>query len=199
MALCDWSSDVCSSDLTMINCLCGVPSMDSHSTPSERSAIGKQHECSSIRSVTSQIERVMCLFFFRLDIRFQLNKQLKCLEQRIETQLVILAEIQEYFRRRADVELDYAKNLDNLHKQVGQKHRTQKSRFVLDRSLRGNEPLSIFTGVKRGSFNPSTNYGTRSFRTHERMSNITRSCRTFAASTCSISSMKSRTTHGACS
>ncbi|CAF3685098.1 unnamed protein product [Rotaria socialis] len=62
------------------------------------------------------------------DIRFQLSEQLKCLEQRIETQLSILAEIQEYFRRRADVELEYAKNLDNLHKQIGQKHRAQKAR-----------------------------------------------------------------------
>ncbi|CAF1471164.1 unnamed protein product, partial [Rotaria sordida] len=62
------------------------------------------------------------------DIHFQLNEQLKCLEQRIETQLSILSEIQEYFRRRADVEFDYAKNLDNLHKQINQKHRAQKAR-----------------------------------------------------------------------
>jgi SLIT-ROBO Rho GTPase activating protein len=68
------------------------------------------------------------VFFLKLEIRFQLNEQLKCLEQRIETQLTILAEIQEYFKRRADVELDYAKNLDNLHKQTGQKHRAQKAR-----------------------------------------------------------------------
>ena len=59
-----------------------------------------------------------------------MNDQLKNLEQRIETQLSILTEIQEYFRRRADVELDYAKNLDNLHKQIGQKHRAQKARFA---------------------------------------------------------------------
>ena len=52
------------------------------------------------------------------------------MEQRIETQLAILTEIQEYFRRRAEVESDYAKNLDYLHKQIGQKHRTQKARLV---------------------------------------------------------------------
>ncbi len=78
-------------------------------------------------------ERKKKFFFFckiLLEIRFQLNEQLKCLEQRIETQLAILAEIQEYFRRRADVELDYAKNLDNLHKQIGQKHRAQKARLI---------------------------------------------------------------------
>ncbi|CAF1005375.1 unnamed protein product [Adineta steineri] len=62
------------------------------------------------------------------EIRYQLNEQLKYLEQRIDTQLSILAEIQEYFRRRADVELDYAKNLDNLHRQIGQKHRAQKAK-----------------------------------------------------------------------
>lgn len=68
------------------------------------------------------------IFFFSIEIRFQLNEQIKCLEQRIETQLSILSEIQEYFKRRAEVELDYAKNLDNLHKQIGQKHRAQKAR-----------------------------------------------------------------------
>jgi SLIT-ROBO Rho GTPase activating protein len=75
-------------------------------------------------------EKQILLEFDQLvkDIRFQLNEQLKCLEQRIETQLSILTEIQEYFRRRADVELDYAKNLDNLHKQIGQKHRAQKAK-----------------------------------------------------------------------
>lgn len=57
-----------------------------------------------------------------------MGEQLKCLEQRIETQLTILAEIQEYFRRRADVELDYAKNLDNLHKQTAQQKRAPKGR-----------------------------------------------------------------------
>ena len=62
------------------------------------------------------------------DIRFQLNEQLKCLEQRVDTQLSIVSEIQEYFRRRAEVELEYAKNLDNLHKQIGQKHRAQKAK-----------------------------------------------------------------------
>lgn len=68
------------------------------------------------------------MFSLSTDIRFQFNEQLKCLEQRIETQLSILSEIQEYFKRRADVELEYAKNLDNMHKHITQKHRTQKAR-----------------------------------------------------------------------
>ncbi|CAF1053574.1 unnamed protein product, partial [Didymodactylos carnosus] len=62
------------------------------------------------------------------DIRYQLNEQLKCLEQRLEVQLSILSDIQDYFKRRAEVELDYAKNLDNLHKQTYQRHKAQKAR-----------------------------------------------------------------------
>ncbi|CAF1447627.1 unnamed protein product, partial [Didymodactylos carnosus] len=62
------------------------------------------------------------------DIRYQLNEQLKCLEQRLETQLSIVSDIQDYFKRRAEVELDYAKNLDNLYKQTYQRHKAQKAR-----------------------------------------------------------------------
>lgn len=61
------------------------------------------------------------------------------MEQRIDTQLTILTEIQDYFKRRADVELDYAKNLDNLHKQTTQKHRAQKARYA---SI-GDHPRSL--------------------------------------------------------
>ncbi|UJR37747.1 hypothetical protein I4U23_030441 [Adineta vaga] len=97
----------------MVNYTCGVASTKNSVRRSSNS---------QLTLLRKQTER------YRLHIRFQLNEQLKCLEQRIETQLAILAEIQEYFKRRADVELDYAKNLDNLHKQVGQKHRAQKAR-----------------------------------------------------------------------
>lgn len=66
------------------------------------------------------------------------------MEQRIETQLSILTEVQEYFRRRADVELEYAKNLDNLHKQIGQKHRAQKARLILLFLSRKKKNLIVF-------------------------------------------------------
>jgi len=83
-----------------------------------------------VKSTNSQLTSLKNNKIFLLDIRLQLNEQLKSLEQRIETQISIVTEIQEYFRRRADVELDYAKNLDNLHKQISQKHRAQKARLI---------------------------------------------------------------------
>jgi hypothetical protein len=105
---------------------------------------------------------------FSLDIRFQLNEQLKCLEQRIDTQLSIVSEIQEYFRRRADVELDYAKTLDNLHKQIGQKHRTQKAKQVngYRRQSTKHVHLSLCVDETIGFINRSISFGIRSCKTH---------------------------------
>ena len=73
-------------------------------------------------------ELAVDLFPSLADIRVQLNEQVKCLEQRLDTQRAIVIEIREYFQRRAEVELEYAKSLDNLQKQIGQRHRTQKAR-----------------------------------------------------------------------
>lgn len=114
----------------MVNYTCGVTSSKSSRDQKmnmQYSLVKKNHERFRIRRTNVFLSYLssFCLF---VEIRLQLNDQLKYLEQRIETQLAILAEIQEYFRRRADVELDYAKNLDNLHKQIGQRHRAQKAR-----------------------------------------------------------------------
>jgi len=107
----------------MMNYTCGVTSGKNTVQRSNLSLLRKTSERYRFHRKIDLIKKSIFL-----DIRFQLNEQLKYLEQRIETQLAILSEIQEYFRRRADVELDYAKNLDNLHKQIGQKHRAQKAR-----------------------------------------------------------------------
>ncbi|XP_035828526.1 SLIT-ROBO Rho GTPase-activating protein 1 [Aplysia californica] len=60
------------------------------------------------------------------DIRQQLNDQLKCLETKLDTEVSIVAELQEFFRRRADVELEYARNLDKLVKQMIARHKAEK-------------------------------------------------------------------------
>jgi hypothetical protein len=41
------------------------------------------------------------------DIRIQLNDQLRCLDLRLESQQGLLAEIQDVFKRRAEIELNY--------------------------------------------------------------------------------------------
>lgn len=62
------------------------------------------------------------------DIRQQLCDQLKCLDVKLETEVSIVAELQEFFRRRAEVELEYAKNLDKLVKQMITRHRAEKQK-----------------------------------------------------------------------
>lgn len=71
-------------------------------------------------------------FFFLIlcisDIRLQLNEQLRCLDTRMETQVSIVNELQDFFRRRAEVELDYSKNLDKLSKTILLRHKEQKQK-----------------------------------------------------------------------
>ncbi|KAF5305808.1 hypothetical protein FQA39_LY09144 [Lamprigera yunnana] len=62
------------------------------------------------------------------DIRIQLNEQLKCLDLRMETQVALVTELQDFFRRRGELELDYSKNLDKLAKSLQLRHKEQKQK-----------------------------------------------------------------------
>jgi SLIT-ROBO Rho GTPase activating protein len=55
-----------------------------------------------------------------------LNEQLKCLDGRLETQLAVVSEFQDVFRRRADIEANYSRELDKLAKYVANKEQKQK-------------------------------------------------------------------------
>ncbi|XP_056646166.1 SLIT-ROBO Rho GTPase-activating protein 1-like isoform X2 [Diorhabda sublineata] len=62
------------------------------------------------------------------NIRLQLNEQLRCLDVRMEAQVALLTEIQDVFRRRGELELDYSKNLDKLAKTLLLRHKEQKQK-----------------------------------------------------------------------
>lgn len=62
------------------------------------------------------------------DIRLQLNEQLRCLDVRMEAQVALLTELQDFFRRRGELELDYSKNLDKLAKSLQLRHKEQKQK-----------------------------------------------------------------------
>nr|CAD7393152.1 unnamed protein product [Timema cristinae] len=70
----------------------------------------------------------MVLHIVRFDIRVQLTEQLRCLDVRMESQVALVAELQDYFRRRAEVELDYSKNLDKLAKSLQLRHKEQRQK-----------------------------------------------------------------------
>ena len=60
---------------------------------------------------------------FILDIRQNLNEQLKCLDTRLVSHLAMLVELQDFYKRRAEVEMDYSKALDRLVKQIMIRHK----------------------------------------------------------------------------
>ncbi|XP_013083230.2 SLIT-ROBO Rho GTPase-activating protein 1-like isoform X3 [Biomphalaria glabrata] len=63
-----------------------------------------------------------------IDIRQQLNDQLKCLEIKLDTEVSIVTELQEFFKRRAEVEMEYSRNLDKLVKNMIARHRAEKQK-----------------------------------------------------------------------
>ena len=62
------------------------------------------------------------------DIRVQLNDQLKCLDNRLEIQQGIVSEFQDIFRRKAEIELSYSKELDKLAKTINNRNKEHKQK-----------------------------------------------------------------------
>ncbi|WAR26158.1 SRGP3-like protein [Mya arenaria] len=62
------------------------------------------------------------------NIRQQLAEQLKCLEGRLETQMAMVQEIQDFYRRKAELEMEYSRNLDKLVKNTWSRHKQEKQK-----------------------------------------------------------------------
>lgn len=71
------------------------------------------------------------MFFFSIvkDLKSQLNDGVKCLEQRLDTQIAILFELQDFFKKRAEVEMQYSRDLDKLVKQVYTRHKSERTKY----------------------------------------------------------------------
>ena len=67
-------------------------------------------------------------FFLFSDIRVQLNDQLKSLDNRLEIQQAIVNEFQDIFRRKAEIELNYSKELDKLAKTINNRNKEHKQK-----------------------------------------------------------------------
>ena len=64
------------------------------------------------------------------DIRVQLNDQLKNLDGRLEIQQGIVSEFHDIFRRRAEIEANYSKELDKLAKLITNRNKEHKQKYV---------------------------------------------------------------------
>ncbi|XP_069141663.1 SLIT-ROBO Rho GTPase-activating protein 1-like isoform X3 [Argopecten irradians] len=65
---------------------------------------------------------------FGSNIRNQLNEQLRCLENRLEIQVAMVTEIQDFFRKKAEVEMEYSRSLDKLVKSTKFRHKQEKQK-----------------------------------------------------------------------
>ncbi|ETE57613.1 SLIT-ROBO Rho GTPase-activating protein 2, partial [Ophiophagus hannah] len=59
-------------------------------------------------------------------IRAQLIEQLKCLDQQCELRVQLLQDLQDFFRKKAEIEMDYSRNLEKLAERFLAKTRSTK-------------------------------------------------------------------------
>ncbi|XP_069499570.1 SLIT-ROBO Rho GTPase-activating protein 3 isoform X2 [Ambystoma mexicanum] len=71
------------------------------------------------------------------EIRAQLVEQFKCLEQQSESRLQLLQDLQEFFRRKAEIELEYSRSLEKLAERFSSKIRSSREhhQFKKDQHL----------------------------------------------------------------
>ncbi|XP_043935257.1 SLIT-ROBO Rho GTPase-activating protein 2C-like [Protopterus annectens] len=60
------------------------------------------------------------------ELRTQLAEQLKCLDIQVEIRLQLLADLSDYLRRKAELELDYSRGLEKLTERFSSKIRNSK-------------------------------------------------------------------------
>ncbi|XP_017890134.1 SLIT-ROBO Rho GTPase-activating protein 1-like isoform X2 [Ceratina calcarata] len=86
-----------------------------------------EEEIDGVKSPIKRLGSTRKLLVFN-NIRLQLNEQLRCLDIRMEAQVAIVAELQDFFRKRAELELDYSKSLDKLARSIQLRHKEQKQK-----------------------------------------------------------------------
>lgn len=64
------------------------------------------------------------------EIRNQLVEQFKCLEQQSEARIQLLQDLQEFFRRKAEIQLEYSRSLEKLAERFSSKIRGPRWGFI---------------------------------------------------------------------
>uniref|UniRef100_A0A668VLP8 SLIT-ROBO Rho GTPase-activating protein 1 n=1 Tax=Oreochromis aureus TaxID=47969 RepID=A0A668VLP8_OREAU len=63
-------------------------------------------------------------------VRAQLVEQLKCLDQQCELRVQLLQDLQDFFRKKAEIEMDYSRNLEKLGERFLTKTRSTKDHLL---------------------------------------------------------------------
>ncbi|XP_004862127.1 SLIT-ROBO Rho GTPase-activating protein 2 isoform X3 [Heterocephalus glaber] len=70
------------------------------------------------------------------EIRAQLTEQMKCLDQQCELRVQLLQDLQDFFRKKAEIETDYSRNLEKLAERFLAKTRSTKDQqFKKDQNV----------------------------------------------------------------
>ncbi len=63
---------------------------------------------------------------FCSEIRAQLVEQQKCLEQQTDMRVQLLQDLQDFFRKKSEIEMEYSRNLEKLAERFMAKTRSTK-------------------------------------------------------------------------
>ncbi|XP_048343708.1 SLIT-ROBO Rho GTPase-activating protein 3 isoform X1 [Sphaerodactylus townsendi] len=94
------------------------------------------------------------------EIRIQLVEQFKCLEQQSESRLQLLQDLQEFFRRKAEIELEYSRNLEKLAERFSSKIRSSREHHQFKKDQHLLSPVNcwylVLTQTRRESRDHAT-------------------------------------------
>lgn len=79
------------------------------------------------------------------EIRAQLVEQLKCLDQQCELRVQLLQDLQDFFRKKAEIEVDYSRNLEKLAERFLTKTRSTKDHLLKYGATQTHSHQSAFT------------------------------------------------------
>ncbi|XP_061543332.1 SLIT-ROBO Rho GTPase-activating protein 2 isoform X3 [Phycodurus eques] len=76
--------------------------------------------------------RTLCSLYSQhyREIRAQLVEQLKCLDQQCELRVQLLQDLQDFFRKKAEIEMDYSRNMEKLAERFLTKTRSTKDHLL---------------------------------------------------------------------
>ncbi|XP_038266157.1 SLIT-ROBO Rho GTPase-activating protein 3 isoform X1 [Dermochelys coriacea] len=94
------------------------------------------------------------------EIRTQLVEQFKCLEQQSESRLQLLQDLQEFFRRKAEIELEYSRSLEKLAERFSSKIRSSREHHQFKKDQHLLSPVNcwylVLTQTRRESRDHAT-------------------------------------------
>uniref|UniRef100_A0A4W3J0L5 SLIT-ROBO Rho GTPase activating protein 2 n=1 Tax=Callorhinchus milii TaxID=7868 RepID=A0A4W3J0L5_CALMI len=80
----------------------------------------------------------------KAEIRAQLLEQLKCLEQQAEARVQLLQDLQDFFRKKSELELEYSRNLERLAERFSAKTRSTKEHLQLKKDQNVLSPVNCW-------------------------------------------------------